>query len=105
MLKLKPEVRFHDAQQALAIIAIAVENAFRSLGHDAIVTAAADGAHKPDSFHYRGLALDFRTKHVTIPSTKAEIVARVRDALPQCDVLFENEGTPNEHLHVEYDPK
>ena len=102
MLKLKPEVRFHDPLQALPIIALIVERVFDSYGYAAVITAAGDGTHKPDSFHYRGLALDFRTKHVTNPEHKAAIVALIREELPQCLVLLEDLGKQNEHLHVQY---
>jgi len=105
MLSLKPEVRFHDARQALALIALVVERAFADRGFTTVVTSAGDGQHKEGSLHYTGCALDFRTKHVGDSAQKHAIVARIKTALPQCDVLFENEGAPNEHLHVEYDPK
>lgn len=105
MLKLKPDVRFTDPLQALPIIALIVERVFDSYGYAAVITAAGDGRHKVDSFHYRGLALDFRTQHVSDHEHKAAIVRLLKDELPQCDVLFEGAGTPNEHLHVEWDPK
>jgi len=98
-------VRFRDAAQAVAIIALVVERVFDSYGYAAVITSAGDGQHKKDSLHYRGLALDFRMKHVASPEHKAAIVALIRELLPQCDVLHESVGTPIEHLHVEWDAK
>ena len=102
MILLKPEVRFHDPLQALPVILAVVASAFRD--YDVVVTAAADGSHKVDSFHYRGLALDFRIKHVPVEHRPA-LVKRIKGAIPQCDVLWEGVGTEQEHLHVEWDPK
>lgn len=103
-LRLKPEVRFYEAAQALPIIALVVERAFDFFGAETVITSAGEGQHKPDSLHYLGLALDFRLKHLLVEH-RAKVVQLVKEALPQCDVLHEGIGTPNEHLHVEWDPK
>lgn len=70
------------------------------IGRDAIITAGTDGQHMAGSLHYRGRALDVRTRDLT-PAKKQEL----RDALarglgPGWDVIVE----PT-HIHIEYDPK
>lgn len=71
-----------------------------------IVTGLCDGAHRVNSLHYIGRAVDLRTHNL------AGIAERknARDLLAgrlgrDFDVLYENPGQANEHIHVEYDPK
>ncbi len=82
-----------------------VEEAFGGFGLDTTITAGSDGLHKDGSLHYKGLALDFRTKDGA--GLQKGIAQTVKARLEQAgyDVIFEGIGTENEHLHVEYDPK
>lgn len=102
-LYLKPEVRFASPLQALPVIIQVVEGVYKDLGYETVITSLGDGKHKKGSFHPQGLAVDFRTKHVLAQRAKDTILASVKARLPQCDVLLEGLGTPNEHLHVEWD--
>ena len=76
-------------------------------GHDAVMTAGVDGGHMSGSDHYKGDAVDMRTRHLGV--AKAAIVGEISAALNypggDYDVLLEGEGTTNEHLHIEFDPK
>lgn len=70
-------------------------------GEDVItITSGLEGDHKEGSLHYKGLALDFRTRHLT--AKKKKLVLR------RCQEFLEGaydsvlEAT---HLHIEYDPK
>src|SRR5687767_3987809 len=97
VLGLRPEV---------VLAAHIVDGAYREVaGVDCIIRFGIDGVHSRASEHYTGLALDFRTHNV--PADKrAKLVQTVTEALgPDYDVIWEAQGTPNEHLHVEYDPK
>lgn len=67
---------------------------------DAIITSGTEGKHMQGSLHYRGRALDLRTRDLS-PSKREEL----RDALerglgPGWDVILEST-----HIHVEWDPK
>jgi hypothetical protein len=44
---------------------VEVVDCFATLGKPCIVTSALDGKHSTFSLHYEGLALDFRTRHLT----------------------------------------
>lgn len=87
---------------AVCIIAAAVVNAATTLDlPDMLVTSGNDSVHMPGSRHYRDQALDFRTKHLS-PPDKVRLVTAVKRRLGRnYDVLLEQEGQPNEHLHVE----
>ena len=82
-----------------------IQRCFNKYGYECIVTSANDSKHGPNSLHYKGKALDLRTKHVQVMD-KGKIIKDLKEALgPQFDVVFEAEGTPNEHAHLEFDPK
>lgn len=88
-------------QQMLGIVAPLYEKA----GHACHVTSGCDRTHSVKSLHYQNRALDFRTKHLP-PAIKGPLVADIRAALIGLgyDILLENPGTSNEHLHIEWDP-
>jgi hypothetical protein len=67
------------------------------------ITSIQDGQHRPDSFHYRGLAIDFRLRDVPAElheTLRSEVAAALGSNF---DVLHEYHGTTSDHLHVEYD--
>lgn len=77
------------------------------------ITSIYDGTHLPDSRHYRGEAIDIRTKNFSTMADKIKFRAELEDALnshplvtaqgsgPHFRVLLENPNTDNEHLHVQ----
>jgi len=70
------------------------------------ITSVNDGVHKPGSLHYTGNAVDIRSK--VFRHELVEEAVRVFRASPdgsRYDLLLEAPGTPNEHLHLEFDPK
>ena len=90
----------------VCVIAAAVINAANilRLKQDMLITSGNDGIHMARSFHYKDRALDFRTKHLSIANKKALVTAVKRRLGRDYDVILENAGGTNEHLHVEYDP-
>ena len=102
---LKAGVRLKDLQPQMVLAAMVVDEIYGDT--ECVITSANDGKHgggeKP-SKHFQGCALDFRTHNYS--NNKGELRDRIKAALGQdFDVVLEAEGTPNEHLHVEYDPK
>ena len=59
------------------------------------VTGAMEGLHSAASFHYYGLALDFRTRYFD-KATKHKVDLELSQALPNYDVVMEDS-----HMHVE----
>lgn len=63
------------------------------------ITSGREGSHAPRSLHYRGLAVDLRTRGFPLIKVR-ELSLELRSALgPSYDVVMESD-----HLHVEYDP-
>lgn len=71
-----------------------------------VITSAADGAHSPTSLHYAGAAVDLRTRNLPDTETRRRAVTDLGNRLgPDFDVVLEGEGTANEHVHLEWQPK
>ena len=105
-MKIKAGVKLTDLKPQMALGAVIVRDVYTSLDPSCscTITSANDSKHGDGSLHYYGRALDFRTHDFT--GDKAELRAKVKDALGNdFDVVLEGVGTPNEHLHVEHDPK
>jgi len=120
-LKLKSNVQLTDLQPQMIIALLVVMGVYKESGlSEVMVTSANDSKHGVGSRHYRGQALDFRTHDIgtlQIPKDTAEDIKRLRanklerirqnisNSLIGYDVILEDVNQPNEHLHVEYDPK
>jgi hypothetical protein len=111
MLRLKAGVSLQGLTPQMVLATMVVESAITGhTGEDTIITSGNDGDHCrpcPDgaaqSKHDTGAALDFRTKHLggRQRAVRDDVVVALG---PEFDVVLESMGTPNEHLHVEYDP-
>lgn len=66
-----------------------------------VVTAALDGKHHDNSLHYKGKAVDCRTRDLN-PQQKQALFNYVNNRLNPIgfDVVFEED-----HLHAEFQPK
>lgn len=103
-MSIKDGVRFTSVDQAMAFADRVVSAAYARRGVVDVITSANDGRHGVGSLHFIGAAYDYRTK--TVPRSEINgLVEEIREHLgEQYDVLFEYEGRPNEHLHVEFQP-
>ena len=107
MLRLKTGVRLTDLAPQM-VLALNVADALwqRYSVVECVVTSCNDSTHKTGSKHYAGRAADLRSKNLPSTSVKHAVLVELREALgPDFDVLLESELTPNEHFHIEYDPK
>lgn len=102
MIRVKSSVR----PMSLLILAAAANTAHAmELAVDVVVTSGNDSTHMARSRHYTDEALDFRTKTMGA-QTKRQFMADLKARLgADFDLVLEDDGGPNEHLHVEYDPK
>jgi len=107
-LKLKPSVYVAGLQPEALLAIMVARDVFGAHGYDCILTSGLDGKHgggaKP-SLHYSGQAVDFRVRHMP-PELAPVVRAEMKEALgPDYDIVVEAAGTPNQHLHCEFDPK
>jgi hypothetical protein len=71
-----------------------------------VVTSLLDGVHMEGSKHHTGEAVDLRTHNVLKYVSLESLASRLRLYLPRgYDVIIEHIGTPDEHIHIEWDPK
>lgn len=102
---IKSGVNLKDLAPQMALGYCIVAGVYARLNCVCTITSGNDSTHKEGSLHYVGEALDFRT-HTVSRQVLDELVAGVKEALgDNFDVVLESRGLPNEHLHVEYDPK
>lgn len=105
MTALKGSVKLTGLSPQIVVALIVASSIAEDMGLDLVVTSANDSKHGANSLHYKGAAIDLRTKNMPDPQ-RGQFVLKVRGCLtPDFDVVFEGEGTDNEHLHVEFDPK
>lgn len=104
MLILKPGVQLANLSAQMVLAAEIVNACYQNVGvKECVITSGSDGAHRAP-LHAVGCALDFRSKNV--PRIKLESLRKEvqRSLGPNFDVVLEDVGGENEHLHVEYDP-
>ena len=68
-------------------------------GRTAIITSTTDGSHMSGSKHYKGLAVDLRTRDLSLDVQKSYYFSLSYALRKLCDVVFESD-----HIHVEYSP-
>lgn len=104
-LQVKHGVRITGLQrEALAALDICLD-AYAEMGHTMRLTSARGDMHGAYSHHYKGLAFDLGIKEIPAAAKQA-IIDQLRPHLgPHYQVILEAEGTANEHLHIEYDPR
>jgi hypothetical protein len=103
-MRLKPGVKLGSLTPQMALAAIIVHFCYAERGAHCTITSANDGQHSTLSFHYKGNALDFRTKDFN--GNKTALVAEIKSRLgADFDVILEDLGGNNEHLHLEFDQK
>lgn len=105
MIKVIESVRFRALRPEIYSILPVLDAVFSFHGQDCVITSANDKLHKPGSLHYVDKAIDLRS-HDLPSGSEQVIVNEIREAIGQdYDVIFEDQDTPNEHIHLEYDPK
>lgn len=99
---LKPGV-FGTLQPVMDPALDAVRRVWASHGLRPVITSIQDGQHKDGSKHPLGLAFDIRLNDVPLnhETLRLEVASMAGIAF---DVVHENHGTPEDHLHVEFDP-
>jgi hypothetical protein len=70
-------------------------------GENCVLTSGTDSKHGEHSHHYKGCAIDLRTRDIPDDAVKQRIVEEIQFRLQsQFQVILEGD-----HIHVEFDPK
>lgn len=105
-MELKYGVKLTSLSPQMVLAAMVVKSVCEQFNVPCCITSANDSTHSAKSLHYRGMALDFRTKYAALNGSERNFQDTIVSRLgPDFDVVLEALGTDNEHLHVEYDPK
>lgn len=97
---IKQGVKAAGLQPEILLAIAEAREVWREFDAELVITSLLDGRHMKDSLHYKGLAVDLRTRHLLKPD-RATAAARLRVALgPEYDVVLHTT-----HIHVEHDPK
>jgi hypothetical protein len=105
-MKLKKGVKITNLTPQMVLAIRIVESVYQRLEpwYDLTITSVDEGQHGPRTLHGKGLAVDFRTKDFN--GNKYKLQNEVKAALgDDFDVVLEDMHGPQEHLHVELDPK
>ena len=98
-MDLKPGVRISGIRPELVLALILIEPVAYKFNTQLTITSISDGKHGANSLHYKGLAVDIRTRNIEAERRK-KFTDAVHAAIgDEFDVVLESD-----HLHVEFDP-
>ena len=105
-IKVKKNASIIGCGAEILMAAIKCEPLFAKLKLDLVITSGAERYEHTAirSAHYRGDALDWRTRH--LPEDKRPgVVNNIKKRLgPNYVVIWENKGKASEHIHVHWSP-
>lgn len=106
MLSIKPGAQIIGIEAPILLGVLVLKTVLDKYGLDTVITEGTGGEHSQGSLHYRGLALDVRSKHILDSGLKHQILTEARVLLNgEFDLILESEGQPSEHFHIEVDCK
>lgn len=106
MIKIGLKARLHGIRPELAFANVVLLGILIHRGVTMVLTHALDGTHTRASIHYAGGAEDL----VFIGNVEAAMKKQIHEEWVSSvgqdfDILFEDVGTANEHMHAEWQPK
>jgi len=100
MLKIKEGVKLHGLAPVMQTAITIADQVYEELGLECVITSALDSKHGEHSLHYKGFAIDIRTRDIQYEKTKVAIVDKIQSRLgSEFQVVLEND-----HIHIEFDP-
>lgn len=98
-MKLKAGVRLINTKPQVILAAVIAGEIWKELGQELVITSGSEGSHSQYSAHYRGDALDFRTRYFSDEQI-ASGARNLTDKLGK-DFLVLIEKT---HIHLQWRP-
>lgn len=100
-MKLKSGVKVLGLSNPILIAIMVAKEVYEKFGVEFVITSGTDSVHGWSSEHYKGDAIDVRTRNIRSEQQKSLIAAQIKDCLTDdYDIVLESN-----HLHIEYDPK
>lgn len=106
-MMLKKGVSIVGLKPEILVGLMVAQGVYDEFGCDLVVTAGVDGNHKIGSLHYKGLAVDLRTrdlredeKELVAVLLKERLNGQPDNFAGEFDVVLERT-----HIHLEFDPK
>ncbi len=97
---IKPGVKASGLKPEILLAIQEAREVYRDFGAPLIVTSLLDGRHRTNSLHYKGLAVDLRTRNLD-ERVRAVVAEKISKALGlEYDVVLERD-----HIHIEHDVK
>lgn len=98
---IKPGVDLRGLGPQMVLAYVMADRVYHEIaGTACVITSGSDGKHGPNSLHYKGKALDFRTNSLRPEQVHPIFLALTQALGAQYDVVLEDD-----HIHCEYDPK
>lgn len=106
MISIKNGAKLDGLRPEILLGFIIVAKVFEDHKYDITMTEATGGDHMKTSLHYKGLAVDIRSKNIPFKDMRQQILDECNIALgDNYDFILEDEGDPNSHFHLEFDPQ
>ena len=99
-MKIKEGVRIHGLKPEMNLGSQIVESIYLKHGKEPVITSGIEGSHSEYSDHYKGYALDFRTRYFTADQAQ-KVATDVSEALGDDFFVLLHKT----HLHVSYRPR
>lgn len=105
-MRFKPGVNPFGITPELILGLMIADGIYSDLNINMTITSLNDSIHGVKSKHWIGSAGDIRTRDLPGDIDPDEVRKEIAENVgSDYDVLLESKGTPNEHIHIEYDPK
>lgn len=105
-MKLKLGSKIEGLRPEMLLGLMIVDTVFSNHNLELTITEVTGGTHVENSLHYKGRAVDIRSKHIAGQSLKMIVLEECKAGLtPLFYMMLESPNTANEHFHLEYDPK
>ena len=92
--------------QAVVLLMIANDIYRSEFGIELRLTSGSEGKHGYASLHKSGNAIDIGTRGMQSWTSPEAVSKRLSESSgDEVDVVLEAVGTPNEHIHMEWQPK
>ena len=97
-MKIKAGVNIQGLHISMQKVMKAAELIYKRHNQESFITSGMEGNHSAGSYHYFGMALDYRTRFFENDSESIQVAKEIQEELGlQYTALFEKD-----HIHIQY---